>query len=197
MTEALAPAVTPTAAGSAVPHQVAKAGGADPIIINPAPHQMSELAFLLGEYRGLTSDVPDEGALTVITKTIEILDGNWYQMEMTFPTNTDTGTVVGIWVFGWDSVAHQYVAQWYDNLGSYGTATSPGWVDGHFRLTGVYTRVIIAGGASGVSEGEVITSIDDFHFVAPGHLRDDITYMVNGNWEPCGVIDFHKVEDAG
>ena len=197
MTEALAPAVTPIAAGSAVPHMEAAAGGADPIIINPAPHQMSELDFLLGEYRGFTSPVPDEGNLTVITKTVKILDDNWYQMEMTFPTNTDTGTVTGFWTFGWDSVQHQYVAQWYDNLGSYGTATSPGWVDGHFRLTGQYLRVIIAGGTSGVSEGELITSIDDFSFVEPGHLRDDITYLVNGEWAPCGTIDFHKVEDAG
>ncbi|GGM70973.1 hypothetical protein ACFFX1_23470 [Dactylosporangium sucinum] len=193
MTEALAPAVTQPAAGSAVP----PGDGADPIIINPAPHQMSELAFFLGEYRGLTSDVPDEGPLKVITKTASILDGNWYQMQMVMPTNTETGTVVGWWNFGWDSVALQYVAQWYDNLGSYGTATSPGWVDGHLRFTGEYTRVIIAGGTSGVSEGQVIKSIDDFSFVAPGHLRDDITYLVDGKWEPCGVIDLHKVEAAG
>jgi hypothetical protein len=197
MTEALAPAVTLTAAGSVVPQKDAAADGADPIIINPAPHQMSELAFLLGEYRCITSPVPDEGNLAIIMKTKSILDGNWYEMEMTIPTNTDTGTITGWWTFGWDSVQHQYIAQYFDNLGSYGTATSPGWVDGHFRLTGQYLRVIIAGGTSGESEGEMITSIDDFSFIAPGHLRDDITYLVNGKWEPCGTIDCHKVEDAG
>ncbi|MFD0634945.1 hypothetical protein ACFQ9X_28855 [Catenulispora yoronensis] len=33
----------------------------DSILINPPPKQMEQLDWLLGEYRGLTTPVPDEG----------------------------------------------------------------------------------------------------------------------------------------
>jgi hypothetical protein len=165
----------------------------DTVLINPAPKQMEQLDFLLGEYHGLTTPVPDEGPMHMILRGRKILDGNFYEVKMIIPTNTETGTVVGYWDFGWDSVNAQYVAQYADNLGSFGTVYSPGWEDGHFRFTGKYLRVIIAGGESGASTGEWITTTDSFSFNESGQLVDDISYMKDGNWEPCGNIVLDKV----
>jgi hypothetical protein len=162
-------------------------------LINPAPHQMAQLDFLLGEYRGLSSEVPGEGRMRFIMRTHKILDGNFYRMEIDIPTNTDTGVVHGFWDFGWDSVNLQYVAQYTDNLGSYGTGFSQGWQDGHFRLEGRYLRVIDAGGTKGVSTGEWVTTTDDFSIPSPGKLLDTVTYMKDGEWEPSGTLELEQV----
>ncbi|CNG61529.1 Uncharacterised protein [Mycobacterium tuberculosis] len=194
MTETLS---TAAAAAIAARH-VAAADDAptDSVLINPAPKQMAQLDFLLGEYRGETTPVPDEGPLQVIMQGRKILDGNFYEVKLVFPTNTETGAVVAYWDFGWDSVNGRYVAQYADNLGSYGTVHSPGWEDGSFRFTGEYLRVIIAGGESGSSTGEWITSTDSFSITESGRLVDDITYIKDGNWEPCGRLVLDKVSTA-
>jgi hypothetical protein len=171
-------------------------GHSDHVLINPAPKQMAQLDFLLGEFRGMTTPVPDEGPLQVVFQGRKILDGNFYEIKMIIPTNSDTGTVIGYWDFGWDSVNGQYVCQYADNLGSYGTAFSPGWEDGHFKFTGRYVRVIIAGGESGVSEGEWIDSADSFSLGEGGQLIDDITYIVDGAWAPCGQFVLDRISDA-
>ena len=168
----------------------------DSILINPPPKQMEQLDFLLGDYRGVTTPVPDEGQMQVFFQGRKILDGNFIEVKMTIPTNTDTGIVVGYWDFGWDSVGLRYVAQYADNLGSFGTVYSPGWEDGRFAFTGKYLRVIIAGGESGQSQGEWIDSTDTFFFNEDGQLVDDITYVKDGNWESAGKLVFDKVPEG-
>jgi hypothetical protein len=168
----------------------------DSILINPPPKQMEQLDWLLGEYRGVTTPVPDEGAMRVVLQGRRILDGNFVEVKMIIPSNTATGTVVGYWDFGWDSVNGQYVAQYADNLGSFGTVYSPGWEDGRFAFTGNYLRVIIAGGESGESQGEWITSTDAFSFNEAGQLVDDITFVKDGKWEPAGNLVLDRVVGA-
>ncbi len=150
-------------------------------VLNPAPHQMAELNFLLGNYKCLTAAVPQLGRLAMHESTRKILDGNYYQMIIT-STIPGAGTITAYWTFGWDSVDHNYIAQYFDNTGTIGTETSAGWQNGHLKFTGLAIAVLKAGGVSGRSQGWKLTSQDDLVQTGSGRYTDGSNYLANGHW---------------
>jgi len=186
-------AFTSTGSSSAKPAEQAGLSQTDSAhVLNPAPHQMAQLNFLLGSFRCLTPPVPGVGRLTMYETTSKILDGNYYQMIIKIPLS---GTVAlgGYWIFGWDALDHNYTAQYFDNMGTMGTTTSPGWQNGHFKFTGQYIDVLKAGGVSGLGKGWHITSQDDLAITGPGRYSDSSTYVQGGHWKSAGVTDCQKI----
>lgn len=161
-------------------------------VLNPAAHQMAELNFLLGNYKCLTAPVPGLGRLTMYESTSKILDGNYYQMivKVNFP---GLGALNAYWTLGWDSVNHNYIAQYFDNTGTIGTTTSPGWQNGHFKLTGPYVAVSKPGGVKGIGQGMRITSQDDLAMTGPGRYSDSSSWLKNGHWTSPSVSDCQRV----
>ena len=156
-------------------------------VLNPPPHQMARLNFLLGEYKCLTGL-----GLTMSESTRKILDGNYYQMEIAIPI-PGKGTFTAYWTLGWDSINQNYIAQYFDNMGTIGTATSPGWQNGHLKLSGQYIDVLKPGGVSGISKGIRITSQDDLAITGQGRYTDTSSYVQNGKWETAGTSDCQKI----
>jgi Protein of unknown function (DUF1579) len=161
-------------------------------ILNPPAHQMAELDFMLGEYRCLTTPLPKHGRLTVYETTRKILDGNYYQMvqEANIPGD---GIFTAYLTYGWDSVDHNYIVQYFDNVGSSGTATSPGWQGGHLLFPGQYVNVVTPGGVNGMGKGERITDQEDFVIVGPRHYIDSSSVLQNGQWIKYSAFDCQKL----
>jgi hypothetical protein len=157
------------------------------VVLNPPPHQMAQLNFLLGDYKCFNAL-----GLTMSESTRKILDGNYYQMEIAIPI-PHAGTYSAYWTLGWDSIDHNYIAQYFDNTGTVGTATSSGWQNGHFKLSGQYIDVVKPGGVSGISKGARITSQDDLVITGQGRYTDTSSYVQNGKWETAGTSDCQKI----
>jgi hypothetical protein len=178
---------------SAVPVNHAKTSRAESAtVLNPPAHQMSELDFMLGKYTCLTAPFPHLGRLTMYESTRKILDGNYYQMTVKLLIPGE-GLFTAYWTLGWDSVDHNYIAQYFDNTGTTGTATSTGWQDGHLKFPGQYVKVVTPGGASGIGKGAQETAQDDFFIVGPGHYIDASSVLQNGQWVSAGANDCQKI----
>lgn len=192
---ALVAGVALTGAGSAaaVPVTHAKTGQArSTAVLNPPAHQLTELDFLLGTFTCLTDPAPGAAQHTSTWTTSKILDGNYYQMSIRAPL-PGQGTALASWTFGWDSVDLAYIAGYFDNTGTTGTATSAGWQDGHLKFPGGYVYVVTPGGVSGIGKGLHITSQDDFTIIGPGHFHDTTSVLENGQWISKGGNDCRKV----
>jgi len=161
-------------------------------VLNPPAHQMAELDFLLGGYKCLTAPYPQYGRLTVYESTRKILDGNYYQMTITIPI-PGVGTISAYWTFGWDPVDLDYIAQYFDSLGTTGTSTSAGWQNGHLKFRGQYVNVVTPGGVSGVGKGERLAAQDDLTIAGPGHYIDSSSDRPNGQWISTGADDCQKI----
>jgi hypothetical protein len=171
----------------------AKAGRARSMaVLNPPAHQLTQLDFLLGTFTCITDPVPGTAQRTSTWSTSKILDGNYYQMSIRAPL-PGQGTALALWTFGWDSVDLAFVAGYFDNTGTTGTATSAGWQDGHLKFPGGYVYVVTPGGVSGIGKGLHITSQDDLTIVGPGHFHDTTSVLENGQWTPKGGDDCRKV----
>jgi hypothetical protein len=185
---ALVASVALTGAGSAGATPVAHAQTNQTAVLNPAAHQMAELNFLLGRYKCLSTP----GDLTTYESTSKILDGNYYQMVVKFFI-PGAGMFTAYWTLGWDSVDHNYIGQYFDNLGTTGTATSAGWQNGHLKFPGQYVKVVTPGGASGAGQGARQTAQDDFVSVGPGHYIDSGSVLQNGQWVSASGSDCQKI----
>lgn len=155
-------------------------------VLNPAAQQMSQLNFLLGSFKCSTAPYPGFGKLPMYETTRKILDGNYYQqvVKITFP---GAGTFTADWTLGWDSVDHNYIAQYFDNLGTTGTATSTGWKNGHLVFPGQYVKVVTPGGASGSATGAKETAEDDYTIAGSGHYIDTSEILKDGKWTVAGA----------
>lgn len=151
-------------------------------VLNPAPHQMAQLNFLLGSYTCLQTLF----GLKAQETTSKILDGNYYQMVVKAPI-PQLGTVIAYWTFGWDPIDHNFVAQYFDNTGTTGVATSPGWRDGHLKFIGQNIAVTKAAGVSGYGEGAKIESLDDLIITGSGKFTDTSRYLKDGTWISGGA----------
>jgi hypothetical protein len=173
------------------------AGAAQPVAAEPSAARagrppgdpLAALAFLLGDYHctwtDLTVQPPAVSVLTWSTRTV--LGGGTRPGPV-----TGTGKAAyeemrlsgdgfaGRWVFGWNSVNADYFSFYYDDAGTVGHSTSPGWAaDGHLRFAGPYSGY----GADILSQDD-ITITDARHFTDHASLRAD----QSGPWLPFANI---------
>lgn len=153
----------------------------------PAPDQLKELNFLLGRYKCSTTP----GGYTIYLTTSKILGGNYDRTNVTVVTTQ--GTVYGEWIFGWDSVHLQFTSYYFDDTGATGNASSLGWQNGQFNFTGTYVLVSVLGGTSGIGQGFNIQAADDFVIAGPGHVIDERSAVINGEWVNAGEYDCYRI----
>ncbi|MET7996139.1 DUF1579 family protein [Amycolatopsis sp. NPDC005232] len=146
----------------------------------PAPVQMHELDFLLGEFRceytNLTTDPVSSGVAT--WTTVPILGGHYYEMTQTVPVPG----VSSRWVFGWNQADSTFFTSYYDDWGNHGATKCEGWQDGELKCTGDY----FAFGQPFVFQ-EVFAQVDDDHYTKHGFVRQADA------WVPVDVIHCHRV----
>jgi len=101
---------------------------------NDIAPEMKQLDFLLGEfeleYTNLTTELVTTGRATSTGKAIA--DGRFYEITQYIPVPG----ITAVWLIGWSDIEGHFVSFYYDDWGHHGTFTSPGWEDGHFRITG-------------------------------------------------------------
>ncbi|MYV48431.1 DUF1579 domain-containing protein [Streptomyces sp. SID2888] len=190
---ALAAAVALVAVVSGAARPVAAEPSAAAGVGRPAADPMAALTFLLGDYRcawtDLTVQPPTTSVLTWSTRTV--LGG---RNRPGAGTGHGTGTgkaayqemrltgdgFAGRWVFGWNSVDAEYFSYYYDDAGTIGHSTSPGWAaDGHLRFAGPYSGY----GADILSQDD-ITVVDARHFTDHASVRAD----ESGPWQPFADV---------
>jgi hypothetical protein len=147
---------------------------------------MAELNFLLGSFTCATT-----GKTAIYETTRKVLNGTYYQMEVSEYV-PGKGRFIAYWTLGWDPVDLDFAAQYFDNLGNTGTATSAGWKNGQFVLPGRYAIVAVSGGAKGVGRGSPATSKDVFRIVGANHYVDDSYVSRNGKWVSEGGGDCRR-----
>ncbi|MCX4902873.1 NlmOI [Streptomyces sp. NBC_00878] len=95
---------------------------------------MKQLDFLLGEFRleytNLTTEQVTTGRATSSGKALA--DGRFHEITQYIPVPG----ITAVWLIGWSDIEGHFVSFYYDDWGHHGTFTSPGWEDGHFRITG-------------------------------------------------------------
>ncbi|MEV6380911.1 NlmOI [Streptomyces sp. NPDC051773] len=139
--------------------------------------EMKQLDFLLGdfrvEYTNFTTEKVTTGEATWSTRPVA--DGRFLHMTQTIPVPG----IVADWLFGWSEVDSAFICFYYDDWGNHGTFTSPGWVDGRFRVSG--DSAVFGGRHSFVDDFSVV---DDDHFFKKGFIAvgDD---LVQGDEMHC------------
>ncbi|MFJ2114223.1 MULTISPECIES: NlmOI [unclassified Streptomyces] len=125
--------------------------------------EMRQLDFLLGdfrvEYTNLTTEKVTTGEATFSTRPVA--DGRFYEMTQHIPVPGITAT----WLIGWSTVDAAFACFYYDDWGHHGTFTSPGWDDGHFRISG--DSAVFGGRHRFVDDFAVV---DADHFVKHGFI---------------------------
>lgn len=125
--------------------------------------EMKQLDFMLGdfrvEYTNLTTEKVTTGEATWTTRPVA--DGRFHEITQRIPVPGITAT----WLIGWSAVDSAFAAFYYDDWGNHGTFTSPGWVDGHFRISG--DSAVFGARHSFVDD---FTVVDDGHFTKQGFI---------------------------
>jgi len=153
-------------------------GEASIVTTLPAPVQLHQLDFLLGKIRCTFNT-----GTKVSATTQPILDGHYYQMDLTAENAFGTPKLTGRWVLGWSSIDTSFFSYYYDNAQIQGTATSAGWQNDHLVLTGTYK--LGEYGKDGVIRDD-FTRIGDNHFRIHESIKDD------GKWHVLDVQDCYR-----
>jgi hypothetical protein len=153
-----------------------------PTEVPPPPVQLHDLDFLLGQHQCVGETPADGAAPTVMDMYGEpTLGGHYYNVDVSWP-----GTMSGRWTFGWNPLDQEFNIYYIGDSGTQGTATSAGWQDGEFTVTGSYT-VVEAGGHRTVRD--VFRKVGDGHFV----IRSSVRSQDDDSWIPFDVFDCHRV----
>ncbi|UUU36197.1 NlmOI [Streptomyces sp. CA-210063] len=125
--------------------------------------EMAQLDFILGDFRiaytNLTTEQVSTGEATCSARPLA--DGRFYEWTQNIPVPG----IVATWLLGWSDVDKSFACFYYDDWGHHGTFTSPGWVDGHFTITG--DSAVFGGRHRFVDD---FTVIDDNHFEKKGFI---------------------------
>ncbi|MEV0221373.1 NlmOI [Streptomyces sp. NPDC050704] len=147
---------------------------------NEVAEEMRQLGFLLGEFRieytNLSTETVTTGTATCATRPVA--DGRFYELTQHIPVPG----IVATWLLGWSDIDRSFACFYYDDWGHHGTFTSPGWVDGHFRIAG--DCAVFGAHHRFVDD---FTLVDDDHFVKHGYID------VDGNLLPGDVLHFYRI----
>lgn len=146
------------------------------------PEQLHQLDFLLGSIECIGRQSPDGSERTVMHMHGEpTLGGHYYNVDLSWP-----GTMEGRWIFGWNPLDAEFNVYYIANSGSQGTATSPGWKNGKFVVTGSYA--VLERNAQRVVR-DVFSMGDDGHFVVHTFVWPE----VGDEWKLIDVLDCQRV----
>ncbi|MDX6355509.1 MAG: hypothetical protein QOF98_2412 [Streptomyces sp.] len=179
---ALAAVVGATVSGAAQPAGAESSAGRPAAAgTSSTPHTSTDplagLNFLLGNYSCSYTDLTVTPPVTTVLswQTRPVLGGRtatsgpvagkttYYEMRLT------SAAFDGRWVFGWNAVDAEFFSFYYDDMGTIGHSTSPGWgADGHLKFAGPYS----AYGSDLLSEDD-ITVTDSRHFTDHAYIRPD------------------------
>jgi len=130
---------------------------------NEVAAEMRQLDFLLGdfriEYTNMTTEKVTTGEATCSARPVA--DGRFCEWTQHIPVPG----IVATWLIGWSDVDESFVSFYYDDWGHHGVFTSPGWVDGHFRISG--DSAVFGATHRFVDDFEVV---DADHFFKRGYI---------------------------
>lgn len=146
---------------------------------NDLAPEMKQLDFFLGEfdveYTNLTTAQVTTGLATSIGKPL--VDGRFYEITQHIPVPG----ITAVWLIGWSDVEQRFVSFYYDDWGHHGTFTSPGWEEGHFRISG-------DSAVFGLTHGFV----DDYEIEPDGTVLKKGYVLVGDDLVPGDVVRFRR-----
>ncbi len=100
------------------------------------------------------------------------LGGHWMSFRFTeLRTGDNDNPSTGVYQYGYDTAANQYIATWTDNYGGWGTQTSKGWDGDNLVLVGDYNI-----------NGQKIAARDTFEKANSTRMIHEAELQVNGEW---------------
>ncbi|MFI0487630.1 DUF1579 family protein [Actinomadura sp. 9N215] len=127
----------------------------------PPPPQVRGLDFTLGTF---DCTQPGQTKLEVTMAAKRGLGGHYYYSDVTQYMAAPYPNVYGKGVYGWNPVDGTFIMQYHDNWGSSGTASSPGWQDGHLRFAGNLLQVLNPN-PTGTAKGVTLGIKDDYQVI--------------------------------
>jgi hypothetical protein len=144
--------------------------------------ELHQLDFLMGLNRCVGQQPADGSEATVMLMDgAPTLGGHYLNVEVSWP-----GTMTARWIFGWNKVDLKFNVYFIADSGSQGTATSAGWQDGQFVVTGLYA--VAEQGAHRVVR-DIFTKVDDDHFVSHSSVKSE----ADDTWISIDTFDCHRV----
>lgn len=135
---------------------------------NAVPPQMSQLDFLLGNWKCVVT-TQGHGQPTMTNTTYlsarSILGGHWLEVRsLQLPSTSNPQRVVARQVYGWDPAAQQFTTYYFDDADGQGTGSAPQVTTGHAVFTGTY-----------LFNGFRHIGRDDLYSPAPDKLYNDVS----------------------
>jgi hypothetical protein len=153
----------------------------------PPPPQMRSLYAILGSYKCADQPPPGVAPQDLYVTSTKMLGGNYVSSDVEIPN-----VVRGQDIIGWDPVDGNYFEFYEDDWGSSGTATAPGWDNGHLIFKGS-TIQVLSPSSTGHAQGLRLDGQNDYQVLGPGHYTDTATTFLPNGTSSVHIYDCHRL----
>lgn len=154
---------------SAVPSAQPRQGHTDSL---PPPPQMRSVYPMLGSYKCADTPPPGVAPADLHVTNTKGLGGHYLETLVVIPN-----VVRGRSVMGWDPVNGNYFTFYWDDWGTSGMATAPGWANGRLIFEG-WTIQPFRPSPTGQAEGVRLNGVSTYQILGPGHYTDTVASVL-------------------